>query len=119
MDRWSQGYTSPKLILCERGAFVFEVNYHGSSNYGLEWVESIGNGKYYELEIDDIERGVDALIERGLVDADRLATMGWSNGAILSTELITRTRRYKAASCGAGDVEWISDWANVDFGAFI
>ncbi|MDA2914743.1 prolyl oligopeptidase family serine peptidase, partial [Acidobacteriia bacterium AH_259_A11_L15] len=44
-------------------------------------------------------------------------TMGWSNGAILSIELVTRNPRYKAASVGAGDVEWISDWANVDFGA--
>jgi hypothetical protein len=43
--------------------------------------------------------------------------MGWSNGAILSIELTTRNPRYIAASTGAGDVEWISDWANVDFGA--
>jgi hypothetical protein len=42
--------------------------------------------------------------------------MGWSNGAILTTELVTRSPRYKAASAGAGDVEWISDWGNVDFG---
>jgi hypothetical protein len=43
--------------------------------------------------------------------------MGWSNGSILTTELVTRSHRYKVASAGAGDVEWISDWANVDFGA--
>jgi hypothetical protein len=42
--------------------------------------------------------------------------MGWSYGAILSIELTTRNPRYKAASTGAGDVEWINDWANVDFG---
>jgi hypothetical protein len=79
-------------------------------------VESIGNGRYYDLEIPDIEAGVDALIARGHVDEDMLATMGWSNGAILTTELITRSKRYKAAAAGAGDVEWISDWGNVDFG---
>lgn len=117
LDAWGAHWAAPKLLLAQKGAFVLEVNYHGSANYGLEWVESIGEGNYYELEIPDIEAGVDTLIERGLVDPQKLATMGWSNGAILSIELVTRNPRYKAASVGAGDVEWISDWANVDFGA--
>lgn len=117
MDAWSESYGSPKVILSEKGAFVLKVNYHGSSNYGLEWVESIGNGKYYDLEPIDIEKGVDFLIEKGLVDPDQLGTMGWSNGSILTTSLITRSNRFKVASCGAGDVEWISDWGNVMFGA--
>jgi hypothetical protein len=43
--------------------------------------------------------------------------MGWSNGSILSTSLITTyPARYKVASVGAGDIEWISDWGNVFFG---
>jgi len=117
MDHWSQSWASPVILWRQRGAFVFQVNYHGSTGYGLDWVESIGGGRYYELEIPDIERGVDALVERGLADPERLATSGWSNGGILSAELITRTTRYKAASIGAADVEWFSDWANVDFGA--
>ncbi|GAB4234403.1 MAG: prolyl oligopeptidase family serine peptidase [Acidobacteriota bacterium] len=117
-DAWSESWASPKVLLRQKGAFVLKVNYHGSGNYGLEWVESICCGKYYELERVDIENGVDYLIEQGLVDPDRIGSMGWSNGAILTTELVTRnTERYKVASAGAGDVEWISDWANVMFGA--
>lgn len=116
-DSWSHSYTRPTVLLNQKGAFVLKANYHGSSSYGLEWVESICCGNYYSLEIPDLENGVDYLIERGLADPEKLATMGWSNGAILSIELTTRNPRYKAASTGAGDVEWISDWANVDFGA--
>ncbi len=116
-DAWSESWSSPKILLEQRGAFVLKVNYHGSANYGLEWVESICCGKYYELERVDIENGVDHVIQQGLVDPDRLGTMGWSNGAILTTELVTRSRRFKVASAGAGDVEWISDWGNVMFGA--
>lgn len=117
LDAWSPSWGSPKILLAQKGAFVLAVNYHGSANYGLDWVESIGGGNYYELEIPDLEAGVDALIQRGLVDPEKLGTMGWSNGSILSIELVTRNPRYRAASVGAGDVEWISDWANVDFGA--
>jgi len=115
-DSWSQSWASPNILWQQRGAFVFQVNYHGSGNHGLDWAESIA-GHYYEYEIPDIEIGVDLLIERGLVDPDMLGSTGWSNGGILTAELITRTQRYKAASVGAADVEWISDWANVDFGA--
>lgn len=115
-DSWDQRWANPGILWRQQGAFILQVNYHGSSDYGLEWVESI-EGRYYELEIPDLEAGVDHVLARGLADPERLATSGWSNGGILSAELITRSNRYKAASVGAADVEWISDWANVDFGA--
>ncbi|MFI5166098.1 MAG: prolyl oligopeptidase family serine peptidase [Thermoanaerobaculales bacterium] len=115
-DAWTQSWAEPILLWRQRGAFVLQVNYHGSSSYGLEWVESIA-GHYYELEVPDIESGVDELIRRGLVDPDRLGATGWSNGGILTAALVTTTTRYKAASVGAADIEWFSDWANVDFGA--
>jgi dipeptidyl aminopeptidase/acylaminoacyl peptidase len=118
LDAWSQSWSRPLVLFNQRGAFVLKPNYHGSGNYGLEWVESISDGLYYSLEIPDIESGVDHLITSGFVHPDSVATHGWSNGAILSTELTTRNpERYQASAAGAGDVEWISDWGNVDFGA--
>jgi dipeptidyl aminopeptidase/acylaminoacyl peptidase len=116
-DQWADSWAYPNNLLTERGAFLLKPNYHGSNNYGLQWVESICCGKYYDLETPDINAGADSLIARGLVDPDKIATLGWSNGSILSTSLITTyPDRYKAASVGAGDVEWISDWGNVLFG---
>ncbi|HEV2388675.1 MAG TPA: prolyl oligopeptidase family serine peptidase [Candidatus Acidoferrales bacterium] len=116
-DSWSQSWAYPVQLYTERGAFALRVNYHGSGNHGLAWASSICCGKYYTLEVPNIEKGVDALIGRGLVDPERVATMGWSNGAILSIALaIDDPGRYKALSEGAGDSEWVSDWANVDFG---
>jgi len=116
-DFWENNWAYPLQLLTQRGAFVLQVNYHGSNNYGLKWVESICCGKYYDLETPDINAGVDYLIAKGLVDPDKVATMGWSNGSILSTSLlVTYPDRYKVASVGAGDVEWISDWGNVLFG---
>ncbi|MDD5541825.1 MAG: prolyl oligopeptidase family serine peptidase [Acidobacteriia bacterium] len=116
-DAWGLSYAYPVNLLTQHGAFVLRPNYHGSSGYGLKWVESIAHGKYYELEIPDIEKGVDALISRGLVDPEKLGTMGWSNGAILSIQLTVTTDRYKVCSAGAGDVDWTSDWGNAHFGA--
>jgi dipeptidyl aminopeptidase/acylaminoacyl peptidase len=116
-DLWNESWSYPIQLLTQRDAFVLRPNYHGSNNYGLKWAESICCGKYYDLETPDINAGVDYLISQGKVDPDRIATMGWSNGSILSTSLITTyPARYKVASVGAGDVEWISDWGNVFFG---
>jgi dipeptidyl aminopeptidase/acylaminoacyl peptidase len=116
-DAWDDNWAYPVNLMTQRGAFVLRPNYHGSANYGLQWVESICCGKYYDLETPDINMGVDYLISQGMADPDKVATLGWSNGSILSISLITTyPARYKAASVGAGDVEWISDWGNVDFG---
>jgi dipeptidyl aminopeptidase/acylaminoacyl peptidase len=115
MDFFTASFSRPIHLLSERGTFILRVNYHGSSNYGLEFGESIA-GHYYEYEIPDIENGVDYLISQGKVDKDKLGIMGWSNGAILGTALTLHANRYKAASLGAGDVNWTSDYGNCSFG---
>lgn len=117
LDAWDESWAYPPNLFCQRGAFVLRPNYHGSSNYGLKWGESIADGKYYDLEVPDIEKGVDSLIAKGLVDAEKLGVLGWSNGAILTAALTVTTTRYKAAAAGAGDVDWVSDWGNCAFGA--
>lgn len=116
LDAWDEGWGRPFSLIAQRGAFILQPNYHGSAFYGLDWVESIGNGNYCDLEVPDIERGVDALIARGLVDPEQLGVMGWSNGGILTIALTVHTARYKVASAGAGDVDWASDWGNCAFG---
>jgi dipeptidyl aminopeptidase/acylaminoacyl peptidase len=117
LDAWDESWAYAHQLLSQRGAFVFKPNYHGSSNYGLKFVESICCGKYYEYPVEDIEKGVDFLVGKGLVDPERVGTFGWSNGSILSIALsIANPDRYKVVAAGAGDVEFISDWANVDFG---
>ena len=51
------------------------------------------------------------------MDADKIGAFGWSNGAILSTQLnVTNPERYKATVVGAGDVEYVSDWGNSEYG---
>jgi dienelactone hydrolase len=115
-DSWEESWAYPVNLVAQRGAFVLRPNYHGSSSYGLKFAESIAGGKYYDLPLEDIDKGVDALIARGMVDPAKLATTGWSNGAILSAALIVKDQRYKAASLGAGGAEWVADWGACEFG---
>jgi len=111
-DRWS---TYPHL-LAQRGMFILKPNYHGSSNHGLSFVESI-KGNYYEPEMEDITKAIDVLVDKRMVDRDQLGTMGWSAGAILTTMLTVRyPDMFKVAAPGAGDVNWTSDYGTCRFG---
>lgn len=104
------GAIYPYQLMAQKGAFVLAPNYHGSSEYGLEFARSIRDGEFYDLPVEDVESAVSRLADLGMVDAERLGTLGWSNGSILSHALIARDQRFKAASCGAGGNEWVSLW---------
>ena len=84
-----------------KGWAVFYPNPRGSSNYGQKTlaanVNDWGGGDF-----KDIMTGVDALIARGIADADKLAHIGWSYGGYMTAWTITQTTRYKAAMVGAG-----------------
>ncbi|MGB5942337.1 MAG: prolyl oligopeptidase family serine peptidase [Leeuwenhoekiella sp.] len=116
LDSWSERWSTYPNLLAQKGMFVLKPNYHGSSNHGLEYVEAI-KGNYYEPEMEDITKGIDKLVAEGKVDPDELGTMGWSNGAILTTMLTLKyPDKFKVAAPGAGDVNWTSDYGTCQFG---
>lgn len=115
-DQWADRWSYPHNLLTQRGAFILKPNYHGSGNHGQKWVESIKK-HYYEYELPDVLTGIDSLVKAGLVDRDSLGVMGWSNGAIIATMLtVQHPDMFKAATPGAGDVNWTSDFGTCSFG---
>lgn len=118
-DGWGTGWERwvyPYQLLSYRGAFALSPNYHGSSDYGFEFGNSISGGNFYRYPLEDIFLGIDFLVERGMVDETRLGTTGWSNGSILSNALIAADNRFRAAVCGAGGAEWVTLWGECAFG---
>ena len=100
-------------VLTARGFFVFKPNYRGSTGYGDDFLRNMV-GHYFDQAHKDVMAGVDHLIDRGLVDGDRMAKMGWSAGGHMTNKIITYTDRFKAASSGAGAVNWMSMYAQSD-----
>ncbi|MEO0607711.1 MAG: prolyl oligopeptidase family serine peptidase, partial [Pseudomonadota bacterium] len=94
-------------VLAAEGYMVLLPNHRGSSGYGDRFVRDMF-GAYFRNAHHDVMDGIDALIERGLVDPDRLVKMGWSAGGHMVNKLITHTDRFAAASSGAGVAEWRS-----------
>lgn len=115
-DRWSDRWAYPHQLLAQKGMFILKPNYHGSSNHGQEFVESIKK-HYYEYELPDIIAGIDLLEREGKITKDSMAVLGWSNGAILGTMLtVEYPEMFKVAALGAGDVNWSSDFGTCAFG---
>src|SRR3546814_6779807 len=52
---------------------------------------------WWDVMVDDVMSGVDELIRRGLVDADRMCGYGHSNGGAVVDYLITQTDRFQCA----------------------
>lgn len=97
--------------LAARGYAVFFPNYRGSTGFGLKFAEA-NLGDLGGHDFEDIDSGVEALIERGLADPARLGFGGWSYGGFMTAWTVTRTDRYKAAVMGAGITNWPSFHGN-------
>ncbi len=116
-DEWYNNWGYYPSLLTQRGSFVLLPNYHGSSDHGYEFNQSIKNGKYYDLPVEDMITAVHHLRDQGKVDMDSLGVMGWSNGAVIGVELTVRyPQMFKVFGSGAGDVNWTSDYGTCEFG---
>ena len=114
------GNASPYLVaaFAARGYALLRCNVRGSSGYGREFRyanrSDWGGGDYR-----DIMTGVDHLISKGIADADRMGVMGWSYGGYMTSWVITQTKRFKAASVGAGVTNLMSFTGTADIPSFV
>lgn len=106
---WIYGRT----LFAAKGYALLSPNYRGSTGYGDKFMTDL-IGRENDIEVQDILAGVDAMIERGIADPQRLGVMGWSNGGFLVNCLITTTQRFKAASTGAGVLDQFMQWGLED-----
>jgi dipeptidyl aminopeptidase/acylaminoacyl peptidase len=95
------------------GWAVFSPNYRGSTGYGDTFLTDLV-GRENDIEVQDILDGVDAMVEQGYADPEKLAVGGWSNGGYLTNCLIAATDRFKAASSGAGVFDQTMQWSIED-----
>ena len=108
----------PIPAFAERGYAVLRVNPRGSSGYGRKFryanYQDWGGGDYR-----DIMAGVDQVVNMGVADANRLGIMGWSYGGYMTSWVITQTKRFKAASVGAGVTNLMSFTGTADIPGFV
>lgn len=100
----TEGWSAWPQYFAARGYSVFQPNYRGGIGYGRAFYEA-NRGRLGEIELIDIESGVDHLIATGAADGDRLFYGGWSWGGYLSAWTLGHSSRYRAFVVGAGVVD--------------
>lgn len=65
--------------LARLGYAVLQPNFRGSTGYGRNF-QNAGNGEWGRAMETDLIDGLDAMIERGWVDPNRVCIAGWSYG---------------------------------------
>ncbi|MDX1392837.1 MAG: prolyl oligopeptidase family serine peptidase [Gemmatimonadota bacterium] len=104
----------PLEALLDAGFAVFLPNDRPSAGYPASVRRSVAGRSVEALEAD-VMSGVDALVEAGRADADRLYLGGWASGGLRADQLLTRTGRFRAAVSGAGNTALAAAYGDGDF----
>mgnify|MGYP005843133243 CR=1 FL=1 len=99
---WRTSYALPAQHAAAEGYFTFFQNYRGSTGRGVEFSQ-LSFGRPAMEEFDDLVDGVDYLIERGMVDVDRVGITGGSYGGYATAWGATQySERFAAAVMNVG-----------------
>lgn len=102
---WPQG---PVQVYAAQGYAVLAPNFRGSLGRGVAFSRA-NQRDLGGKELDDILRGIDHLVAKGVADSSRVAIHGMSYGGYLAALAAgLHSRRFKAAIASAPVTNWMS-----------
>jgi dipeptidyl aminopeptidase/acylaminoacyl peptidase len=78
-DRDNNNYEAEVQFIANRGYGVLQVNYRGSTGFGIDFFNA-GNNQWGRGTQEDLFDAVQWTIDNGIADPKRIAAMGWSGG---------------------------------------
>jgi len=100
-------FSAEVQLYAAAGYVVLYANPRGSTSYGDAFANEIHHN-YPGQDYDDLMSGVDAMIDRGYVDPDRLFVTGGSGGGVLTSWIVGNTDRFRAAVVAKPVINWLS-----------
>ena len=105
---WSNSFPdAPTSLLVGRGYAMLLPNPRGSTGRGRRFAELV-NGDPGGADAQDILRGIDLLVERGIADPERVGVMGLSYGGFMSAWIPVVDQRFAAAVPQSPVTDWYS-----------
>ncbi|MFK7770790.1 MAG: prolyl oligopeptidase family serine peptidase [Saprospiraceae bacterium] len=104
-------------LFAAAGYVVLYTNPRGSTSYGKEFGNLIHHN-YPSQDYDDLMSGVDAVIKKGYIDEDNLMVTGGSGGGVLTSWIVGKTNRFRAAVVAKPVINWYSFVLYADGPAF-
>lgn len=106
-------FTAEIQLYAADGYIVFYPNPRGSTSYGEEFGNLLKNN-YPGQDYNDVMDGVDYLVNKGIVDNEKLFVTGGSAGGIMTAWIIGKNNRFKAAAVVKPVMNWISKTLTAD-----
>ena len=110
-DTWKFSFL--RTFLANRGYAVLQMNYRGSSGFGLNWMLR-GHQDWGGISYSDIEDATRWAISEGIADPKRICIMGWGFGgyaALLGAARDSETYRCAVSIAGIADLQMQKDEA--------
>ncbi|HLX59629.1 MAG TPA: S9 family peptidase [Ktedonobacteraceae bacterium] len=109
------GYFHEMQLLTAAGYVVLFTNPRGSLGYGRNFSLAV-RGAWGEKDSLDIMAGVDALLQKGYIDEQRMGITGGSYGGFMTNWLISHNNRFKVAVTDRSVTNIASGFGSSDFG---
>jgi dipeptidyl aminopeptidase/acylaminoacyl peptidase len=113
--QYGYGFMHEMQVLAAAGYVVLFTNPRGSLGYGRDFALAV-RGEWAVKDSLDIMAGVDAVIEKGYIDEQRLGIIGGSYGGFMTSWLIGHTDRFKAAVADRSVIDRFSFFGSSDIG---
>ena len=95
------------------GYAVLYTNPRGSTSYGEDFAKTIDRA-YPGEDYGDLMAAVDAAIAAGVADPNNLFVTGGSGGGVLTSWIVGKTDRFKAAATQKPVINWASEALTMD-----
>lgn len=110
---YGPAFSTDVQLYAQAGYVVLYTNPRGSTSYGEAFANEIDK-KYPGNDYDDLISSVDAAIAKGFVDPNRLYVTGGSGGGVLTSWIVGKTNRFKAAATQKPVINWSSQVLTAD-----
>ena len=106
-------WSTDDQLYAAAGYVVVYANPRGSTSYGEDFANRIHHN-YPSEDYDDLMSVVDAAIAKGNVDPDALYVTGGSGGGLLTSWIVGKTDRFRAAVAQKPVIDWTSEVLTTD-----
>ncbi|WP_420140401.1 prolyl oligopeptidase family serine peptidase [Sphingomonas sp.] len=110
---YGASFSTDYQLYAAAGYAVLYTNPRGSTSYGDDFANLIDK-KYPGEDYDDLMAAVDAAIATGVADPGNLFVTGGSGGGVLTSWIVGKTDRFKAAATQKPVINWISEALTMD-----
>ena len=112
-SRYALAFESGPQFFAAHGYQIFMPNFRSSGGYGTAFMVR-KRSDWGMQDWQDVQSGIDFIVQQGLADSAKLGVYGGSYGGYLSAWAITQTDRFKAACVIAGAVDLAAHYGQSD-----